>query len=91
MNRAVSLILLFIRMYLLIRLESNASYVPLKGSFGFDLIIPIDSLTVIPFSCSAKNLRRIWQQLLRAISLIKELIFFDRDRQNHNAGMDAFA
>ena len=38
----------------------------LKGSFGFDLIIPIDSLTVIPFSCSEKNLRRIWQQRLRA-------------------------
>ena len=38
----------------------------LKGSFRFDSIIPIDSLTVIPFSCSEKNLRRIWQQRLRA-------------------------
>ena len=28
----------------------------LKANFGFDLIIPIDSLTVIPFSCSEKNL-----------------------------------
>ena len=26
----------------------------LKGSFRFDLIIPIDSLTVIPFSCREK-------------------------------------
>ena len=26
----------------------------LKGSFGFDLIIPMDSLTVIPFSYSEK-------------------------------------
>ena len=34
----------------------------LKGSFGFDLIIP--SLTVIPFSCSEKNLRTVWQQRL---------------------------
>ena len=31
----------------------------LKGSFGFDLIIPMDSLTFIPFSCCEKNLRRI--------------------------------
>ena len=29
----------------------------LKASFGFDLSIPIDSLTVIPFSCSEKNLQ----------------------------------
>ena len=31
-----------------------------KGSFGFELIIPVetvDSLMVIPFSCSEKNLR----------------------------------
>ena len=26
----------------------------LKGSFGFDFIIPMDSLTVIPFSCREK-------------------------------------
>ena len=26
----------------------------LKGSFGFDLIIPMDSLTFIPFSCCEK-------------------------------------
>ena len=26
----------------------------LKGSFGFDFIIPIDSLTFIPFSCCEK-------------------------------------
>ena len=46
------------RMYSLIRLESNTSYVrPQTGSFGFDLIIPMDSLTVIPFSCSEKNIR----------------------------------
>ena len=25
-----------------------------KGSFGFDLIIPIDSWMLIPFSCSEK-------------------------------------
>ena len=31
----------------------------LKGSFGFDLIIPMDGLTFIPFSCCEKNLRRI--------------------------------
>ena len=31
----------------------------LKGSFGFDLIIPMDSLTFIPFSCCEKNLRRM--------------------------------
>ena len=31
----------------------------LKGSFRFDLIIAIDSLTVIPFSCSEKKLRII--------------------------------
>ena len=38
-----------------------------KDSFGFELIIPIDSLMVIPFSCSEKNLRTIWhQQRLRA-------------------------
>ena len=30
----------------------------LKGSFGFDLIIPMDSLTFIPFSCCEKNLQR---------------------------------
>jgi len=30
--------------------------VALKGSFGFDLIIPIDSLMVIPFSCSKKKI-----------------------------------
>ena len=29
-----------------------------KGSFGFELIILIDSLTAIPFSCSEKNLRQ---------------------------------
>ena len=39
---------------------------PSKVVFGFDLIIAIDSLTVIPFSLSAKNLRRISQQRLRA-------------------------
>ena len=64
MNRVVNLILLFIRTCLLIRLESNMF--ALKDSFRFDLIIPIDSLTVIPFSCSEKNVRRIWQQRLRA-------------------------
>ena len=69
MKRVVNLILLFIRTYLLIRLESNTSYVRpqrFKGSFGFDLIIAIDSFTVFPVSCSEKNLRRIWQQRLRA-------------------------
>ena len=30
--------------------------VALRGSFGFDLIIPIDSLTVIPFSWSQKKI-----------------------------------
>ena len=36
----------------------------LKGSFGLDLIIPIDSLKVIPFSYKEKNLQRIWQRVL---------------------------
>ena len=34
----------------------------LKGSFRFDLIIAINSLTGIPFSCNEKNL----QEHLRA-------------------------
>ena len=50
-----------------------------KGSFGFELIIPIDRLAVIPFSCSEINLRTIWrQQRLCAfkINLIKQLMYF---------------
>ena len=49
-----------------------------KGSFGFELIIPIDSLTVIPFSCGEKN----------QVSLIKQLVFFDR--QNHDGSIGSF-
>ena len=66
MNRVVNLILLFICMYLLIRLSKTRRMFALKGSFRFDLIIPIDSLTVIPFSCSEKkSTKNNWQQRLR--------------------------
>ena len=58
----------------------------LKGSFRFDLIIPNDSLTVIPFSCSEKSYEEFDNNVC---ALNKQLIFFDR--QNNNAGMDALA
>ena len=71
MDRAVNLILFFIRrnhnvcIYSFVYSQTRRMFA-LKGSFGFDLIIPMDSLTFIPFSCSEKNLRRIWQQRLHA-------------------------
>ena len=34
-----------------------------KGSFGFDWVVHIDSLTVILFSCSKKLKRRTWAHL----------------------------
>ena len=59
-----------------------------KGSFGFDSVIPFDSLTIILFSCSEKLLRRTCgQQRVRAE--FEQLVFFDG--QNHNGGIDAFA
>ena len=64
MDRAANLILFFIRrnhnvcIYSFVYGQTRRMF-PLKGSFGFDLIIPMDSLTFIPFSCCEKNLRRI--------------------------------
>ena len=63
MDRAVNLILFFIRrnhnvcIYSFVYSQTRRMFA-LKGSFGFDLI-PMDSLTFIPFSCCEKNLRRI--------------------------------
>ena len=71
MDRAVNLILFFIRqnrnvcIYSFVYSQTRRMFA-LKGSFGFDLIIPMDSLTFIPFSRCEKNLRRIWQQRLHA-------------------------
>ena len=71
MDRAVNLILFFIRrnhnicIYSFVYSQTRRMFA-LKGSFGFDLIIPMDSLTFIPLSCCEKNLRRIWQQRLHA-------------------------
>ena len=59
MNRVVNLILPLICIYLLIVWSETRRMFAQKGSFRFDLIIPIDSLTVIPFSCSEKDLGRI--------------------------------
>ena len=53
------------------------------GSFGFDLIIPMESLTVIPFSCSEK----IYEEFDNVCTLNEQLIFFDR--QNHNRDNNA--
>ena len=64
MDRAVNLTLFFIRrnhnvcIYSFVYSQTRPMFA-LKGSFGFDLIIPTDSLTLIPFSCCEKNLRRI--------------------------------
>ena len=64
MDRAVNLISFFIRrnhnvcIYSFVYSQTRRMFA-LKGSFGFDLIIPMDSLTFIPFSCCEKNLRRI--------------------------------
>ena len=60
MDRAVNLILFFIRrnhnvcIYSFAQSQTRRMF-DLKGSFGFDFIIPIDSLTVIPFSCSENH------------------------------------
>ena len=64
MDRAVNLILLFIRrnhnvcIYSFVYSQTRPMFA-LKGCFGFDLIIPMDTLTSIPFSCCEKNQRRI--------------------------------
>ena len=64
MDRAVNLILFFIRrnhnvcIYSFVYSQTRRIFA-LKGSFGFDLITLMDSLTFIPFSCCEKNLRRI--------------------------------
>ena len=68
MDRAVNLILFFISRNHSVCIYSFAysqtrRMFALKGSFGFDLIIPMDSLTFISFSYCEKNLRRIWQRL----------------------------
>ena len=60
MDRAVNLILFFIRrnhnvcIYSFVYSQTRPMFA-LKGSFGFDLIIPMDSLTFIPFSCCEKS------------------------------------
>ena len=58
MDRAVNLILFFPspksqRIYSFVYSQTRRMFA-LKGSFGFDLIIPMDSLTFIPFSCCEK-------------------------------------
>ena len=64
MDRAVNLILFFIRrnhnvcIYSFVYSQTRPMFA-LKGSFGFDLMFPMDSLTFIPFSCCEKNLGRI--------------------------------
>ena len=52
MNRVVNVVLLVIR-------SIYSSFRVKHVAFGFDLIVPIESLTVIPFSCREKNLQRI--------------------------------
>ena len=64
MDRAVNLILFVIRRnhnvctYSFVYSQTRPMFA-FKGSLGFDLIIPMDSLTFIPFSCCEENLRRI--------------------------------
>ena len=61
MDRAVNLILFRnhnVCIYSFVYSQTRCVFA-LKGNLGFDLIIPMDSLTFIPFSCCEKNLRRI--------------------------------
>ena len=53
-----------------------------KGSFGFDWIIPIDSLTSISFSCS--------ENMYEEYDINNVCILNLSSLYNHNEGIDAF-